>query len=58
MKLALQGLTLAWHVGRDWLRYPECGTVWDADGKIGKDGKESICEWSFEGEVVGDFMNG
>ena len=44
-------------IGSNWA-YSESSTIWDSNGKVGKDGEESVCERGFEGEVVGDFMDG
>ncbi len=38
--------------------YSESSTIWDSNGKVGEDREESIRERVFEGEVVGDFMDG
>ena len=38
--------------------YPESSTIWDSNGEVGEDGEESIRKRGFEGEVVGDFMDG
>ena len=38
--------------------YPESSAIWDSNGKVGEDGEESIRERGFEGEVVGDFVDG
>ena len=36
----------------------EGGGVGDSDGEVGEDGQEAIGERGFEGEVVGDFVDG
>ena len=41
-----------------WSPYSERCTVWDSNGEIGEDCKESVRQRRLEGEVVGDLMNG
>ena len=44
-------------IGSGWA-YSESSTIRDSNGKVGKDGEESIRERGSEGEVVGDLMDG
>lgn len=38
--------------------YPERGTVWGADGQVGKDGEQAVGHGRLEGEIVRDFVDG
>lgn len=44
-------------IGCGWA-YSESSTIWDSNGEVGEDSEESVCKRGFEGEVVGDFMDG
>ena len=44
-------------IGSNWA-YSESSTIWNSNGKVGKDGEESIRERGSKGEVMGDFMDG
>lgn len=38
--------------------YSKGGAVWDANGQIRNDGEQPVGEWTLEGEVVRDFVDG
>jgi len=42
----------------DWETYSEGSTIGDADGKIGKDGQQSVLPRLAKGKIVTDFMDG
>lgn len=53
------GLDSFWQCGEGLVwAYSESSTIWDTNGKVGEDCEDSIREGGFEGEVMGDFMNG
>jgi hypothetical protein len=35
----------------------ERGRIWDANGKVCEDGKETVGEWGTECEVMADFVD-
>ena len=46
------------YIGVKVMLYSECGAVRKANWEVGEDGDESVGGGRFEGEVMGDFVDG